>query len=390
MAKSYRTVKRPVKRKGHKMSRYIYVAIFIITLPFFFSGRADASNLPPLPGIDYYNTPGSQYICKGTSVHLDGSNSEDQDEDGESITQWIWKIYKFNGRNWGFVTKVYGEDAYYTFSEFGEYYVDLWVQDDEYTLNDEEDVDWIYVSVCDIGVVINDLNYCIEEDVQVQITCDEYGYLGGTFSWSFVSGPYPPIFYDSDDEDPWFEAEYPGIYEIMVQYTACGVTVFDTTYIYVETDWEPIEVPWECLPTNCDPSTQISIFSDDAGNEYKIICAQSDGTGGLLGCAYRMYYNDVHTSSCIWSPGENWWFYKNTVIPGTGGDILFTKIKHSTVNPQKYDTEGCWGYYCALITTIDCIYGTGGYSIWRRSSSSTDIYSPEHGYVCPGHPGELE
>ncbi len=373
------------------MSRYIYLAIFIITLPFFFSGRADASNLPPLPGIDYYNTPGSQSVCKGTSVHLDGSDSEDQDEDGESISVWEWKIYKFNGRNWGFVTNVYGEDAYYTFSEPGEYYVDLWVKDDENTWNDVEDVDWIYVGVYDIGVVINDLNYCIEVNEPKRITCDEYGYFGGTFSWSFVSGPYPPTFTDSDDEDPWFKAAYPGIYEIMVQYTACGVTVYDTTYIWVETDWIEIDFFEPCQYYSCDPSEQCTSITDYYGNEIKIICAQSDGTGGTIGCAYRVYYNETLISSCIWGGGLNFIFYKCTVIPGTGGGIMFTKVKHASVNDEKNgypESEGCTGYYCCYLTIYNCIYESLS-TWWLRSSSTYYLQELDDGEECPGHPEEL-
>ena len=188
MAKSYRPVKRPVKRKGHKMSRYIYLAIFIITLPFFFSERADASNLPPIPGINYDNTPGSQSVCVGTSVYFDGSYSYDQDEYGESIVEWEWDILEWDGYDFDTLYDVktaYSAGTNYTFSDPGDYLIRLWVKDDENTWNDIGDIPYVYISV----VKVDHLEYDDPVNGWTSIVRPIYVYKGTTVNFKAIPNP---------------------------------------------------------------------------------------------------------------------------------------------------------------------------------------------------------
>jgi len=151
-----------------------------------------------------------------------------------------------------------------------------------------------------------------------------------------------------------------------------------------ETGWEAYGgsgIPGSCSPTWCDGED--SVIFDDCGNELEVSCAQSDGTGGLSGCAYRYFYNDDLISSCIWENGTNKWWYKEADIQGTN-EKVFTKARHTTVDPDKFDDEGCSGYYCSLVTIYNCTTGTST-EYWRRSASSmpwTETDGEEH--ECEG------
>jgi len=111
---------------------------------------------------------------------------------------------------------------------------------------------------------------------------------------------------------------------------------------------------------------------DDCGNELEVSCSQADGTGGTSDCAYRCFYNDNLISSCIWDNGDNHWWYKKATI-GDSGLKIFTKIRHSTGDPDKFDDEGCDGYYCTLVTIYDCQTG-GKTEYWRRDDEFQPVY----------------
>jgi hypothetical protein len=141
------------------------------------------------------------------------------------------------------------------------------------------------------------------------------------------------------------------------------------------------EVPGSCGGV-CD-GEDATIF-DGCENELEVSCAQEDGTGGIGDCAYRYFYNDNLISSCIWATnaGNKWW-YKDAKIEGT---ILrfITKARHTTVDGDKFDSEGCDGYYCSLVTIYNCLTGEST-KYWRRSATIYPwLETAGEGHVCAG------
>jgi hypothetical protein len=129
------------------------------------------------------------------------------------------------------------------------------------------------------------------------------------------------------------------------------------------------EGDWKLVPTDSLPIPCYGLLpcdgadgpgkTDDCGNNIRVMCAQADGTGGPLGCAYRFFYNGVLISSCdVWvTDAENTWCYKET------NSGLITKIMHIT---QDSDCdEGCPGKSCARVAIYNCITGVKTV-YWRR------------------------
>ena len=121
---------------------------------------------------------------------------------------------------------------------------------------------------------------------------------------------------------------------------------------------------------------------DDCYNELEVSCCLSDGSGGFPGCAYRVFYNDILKSSCVFAiEPENYVWRKIATIAGTDKKV-FTKIKHMNQKRSKY-IQGCWGYYCTKFYEYDCITGSEG-TIWRRDPDETP-WEETDGEECPGH-----
>lgn len=169
--------------------------------------------------------------------------------------------------------------------------------------------------------------------------------------------------------------------------TGDTITVKVETPLVNETDWllyPDADLP-NCPPILCD-GEDLTIF-DDCGNELELSCAQKDGTGGPLGCAYRYFYNDNLISSCIWEGGINKWWYKEATV-GTSSLKVFTKARHGTCDPDKYDDEGCDGYHCALVTIYDCRTGEST-PYWRRDPYIEPL-DEDDGEEEDGHPEQLK
>jgi hypothetical protein len=143
-----------------------------------------------------------------------------------------------------------------------------------------------------------------------------------------------------------------------------------------------------CYAALCDGDDGVN-FTEACGNSVSISCSQSDGSGGVDGCALRIFYNGALISSCIWETGaQNSWQYKKI---SSGGKEKITKIIHVT---QDTDCdESCSGKSCALVTVYDCV--TGSKNIyWRRVDGSggdpaSYIYDETDGEECPGHPDKI-
>jgi len=164
-----------------------------------------------------------------------------------------------------------------------------------------------------------------------------------------------------------------------------GDTITVTFALVNETGWLEYPDPGDQIPDNCSPylcDGEDATLFDGCGNELEVSCAQADGTGGLSGCAFRYFYNDNLISSCIWVNGNNKWWYKEATIEGTNLKV-FTKARHTTADPDLYDDEGCYDYYCSLVTIYDCLTGQTS-TYWRRSMSGMP-WTEADGEECPGH-----
>jgi hypothetical protein len=142
---------------------------------------------------------------------------------------------------------------------------------------------------------------------------------------------------------------------------------------------------WGTCPSSCPPGPcdgEDSYELDDCFNELEVSCCQEDGSGGALGCAYRVFYNNTLLSSCVFAIlPENEVYRKIATIEGTDKKV-FTKIKHINEKSTKY-IQGCLGYYCTKFYEYDCITGASN-TIWRRRADSPPL-NEQDGETCPGH-----
>jgi len=168
-----------------------------------------------------------------------------------------------------------------------------------------------------------------------------------------------------------------------IRYTVCA-SGCGCNVNYTIGGWIPMDEPFPSCISPCDGSDG-DIKIDDCGNTLEIMCAQADGTGGLLGCAWRYFYNGTLVSSCIWEGGTNLWLYKYKIFEN--GERQFYQL--SQVSQDYNCNEGCPGKCCALITNYDC--ETGESSICWRTSEEVDGHPKEYisdcddGEPCPGH-----
>ncbi len=160
------------------------------------------------------------------------------------------------------------------------------------------------------------------------------------------------------------------------------ITIKVESPLVSETDWIVYPDPLDLIPDFCrgDESCdgEDATLFDDCQDILEVSCAQSDGTGGITGCAFRYFYNDSLHGSCIWVNGDNCWHYKEKTI-GTSDNKVFTKMRHSTGDPDKFDTEGCWGYWCTKVTIYN-IEDNNSTVHWRRSQVFPPIWET-HGEV---------
>jgi len=133
------------------MNRRFLTGVVILACLTFSVGRVYAWNQTPIADINDSNTPYSQSVCVGETVVFDGSDSYDSDG---YIVAWEWYVWVWIGY-WEYVDTLSGEITSYDFDGIaGEYYIDLWVQDndDEWCL--WEDADWCYVDVVEVDNVV--------------------------------------------------------------------------------------------------------------------------------------------------------------------------------------------------------------------------------------------
>ena len=72
------------------------------------------------------------------------------------IIDWYWDIYYWNGIGWAWDDYEWGETTSHTFYDPGEYWIELWVLDDDYYWCDPYDTDWCFVYVVEVASLLPD------------------------------------------------------------------------------------------------------------------------------------------------------------------------------------------------------------------------------------------
>lgn len=135
------------------MSRRLLTCILILVWLFMIAGKSYAWNLTPIADINDIVTPYEQWVCVGQSVELDGNWSYDWDG---YIIDWYWDIYYWNGIGWAWDDSEWDETTSHTFYDPGEYWIELWVRDDDYAWCEDYDTDYCYVYVVEVASLLPD------------------------------------------------------------------------------------------------------------------------------------------------------------------------------------------------------------------------------------------
>lgn len=135
------------------MSRRLLTCILTLVWLFMIAGKSYAWNQTPIADVNDSVTPYEQWVCVGQSVELDGSWSYDWDG---YIIDWYWDIYYWNGIGWDWDDYEWDEKTSHTFYDPGEYWIELWVQDDDYAWCDPYDTDWCFVYVVEVASLLPD------------------------------------------------------------------------------------------------------------------------------------------------------------------------------------------------------------------------------------------
>jgi hypothetical protein len=201
--------------------------------------------------------------------------------------------------------------------------------------------------------------------------------------------PNPDYPYDRRDKARLSNLDKVGDYVVKAASSCDGhsdtITVSVESPLVNESTYGAYCPTWGTSPSSCPPGPcdgEDSYELDDCFNELEVSCCQSDGSGGALGCAIRVFYNNSLKSSCVFTiEPENEVYRKFATIDGTEKKV-FTKIKHINEKRNKY-IEGCWGYYCTKFYFYDCITGASN-TIWRRRADCQPL-NEQDGETCPGH-----